>query len=132
MEGDSSSYEDAADFLNASNVAVVSLQHECGIYGGTAGSFILRLMRRLKMPVVTTLHTALREPNANQRIVMEEVVALSDRLITVQGCSPQSAPAPRTSIGPAQLARIASEPGPSSSRSAPRGVRPAKAGLNSG
>ena len=45
---------------------------------------------------------------------------LHDRLITVQGCSPQSEPAPRTSIGPAQLARIASEPGPSSSRSAHR------------
>jgi glycosyltransferase involved in cell wall biosynthesis len=82
-EGDSSSYEDAADFLNSSNVALVSLQHEYGIYGGPAGSFILRLMRRLKMPVVTTLHTVLREPNANQRIVMEELVALSDRLVVM-------------------------------------------------
>jgi glycosyltransferase involved in cell wall biosynthesis len=83
VEGDSSSYEDAADFLNSSNVAVVSLQHEYGIYGGTAGSLILRLMRRLKMPLVTTLHTVLREPNANQRIVMEEVATLSNRLIVM-------------------------------------------------
>ena len=83
LEGDPSSYEDAADFLNSSNVAMVSLQHEYGIYGGPAGSLILRLMRRLKMPVVTTLHTALRAPNANQRIVMEEVAALSDRLIVM-------------------------------------------------
>ena len=83
VEGDSSSYEDAADFLNSSNIAMVSLQHEYGIYGGPAGSLILRLMRRLKMPVVTTLHTALRAPNANQRIVMEEVAALSDRLIVM-------------------------------------------------
>jgi glycosyltransferase involved in cell wall biosynthesis len=83
VEGDSSCYEDAADFLNASNVDMVCLQHEYGIYGGTAGSFVLRLMRRLKMPVVTTLHTALREPNANQRLVMEEVVGLSDRLIVM-------------------------------------------------
>jgi glycosyltransferase involved in cell wall biosynthesis len=82
-EGDSSSYEDAADFLNSSNVAMVSLQHEYGIYGGPAGSLILRLMRRLKMPVVTTLHTALRAPNDNQRIVMEELTALSDRLIVM-------------------------------------------------
>jgi glycosyltransferase involved in cell wall biosynthesis len=82
-EGESSSYEDAADFLNSSNVAMVSLQHEYGIYGGPAGSFILRLMRRLKIPVVTTLHTVLREPNANQRIVMEEIVALSARLIVM-------------------------------------------------
>jgi len=82
-EGDSSSYDDAADFLNSSDVAMVSLQHEYGIYGGPAGSLVLRLMRRLKMPVVTTLHTALRAPNANQRTVMEEVAALSDRLIVM-------------------------------------------------
>lgn len=83
IEGDSSSYEHAADFLNASNVAMVSLQHEYGIYGGAAGSLVLRLLRRLKMPVVTTLHTVLREPDAHQRIVMEEIVALSDRLIVM-------------------------------------------------
>jgi glycosyltransferase involved in cell wall biosynthesis len=82
-EGDSFSYDDAADFLNTGNVAMVSLQHEYGIYGGSAGSLILRLLRRLKMPVVTTLHTALRAPNANQRIVMEEIAALSDRLIVM-------------------------------------------------
>ena len=63
MEGDPSSYEDAADFLNFSNVDLVCLQHEYGIFGGPAGSHILRLLRRLKMPVVTTLHTVLREPD---------------------------------------------------------------------
>jgi glycosyltransferase involved in cell wall biosynthesis len=83
MEGDPSSYEDAAAFLNFSNVDLVSLQHEYGIFGGPAGSHILRLLRRLKMPVVTTLHTVLCEPDANQRIVMEEIAALSDRLIVM-------------------------------------------------
>src|SRR5512133_1578139 len=82
-EGDPSSYEDAADFLNFSNVDLVSLQHEYGIFGGHAGSHILRLLRRLKMPVVTTLHTVLREPDANQRAVMEEIALLSDRLIVM-------------------------------------------------
>ena len=89
-EGDSSSYDEAADFLNSGNIDMVSLQHEFGIYGGHAGSFILRLMRRLKIPVVTTLHTVLREPNANQRIVMEELVALSDRLVVMSTHSLQS------------------------------------------
>jgi len=83
IQDDSSSYENAADFLNSSNVAMVSLQHEYGIYGGASGSLILRLLRRLKMPVVTTLHTVLREPDANQRIVMEEIAVLSDRLIVM-------------------------------------------------
>jgi glycosyltransferase involved in cell wall biosynthesis len=83
IEGDPSSYEDAADFLNFSNVDLVCLQHEYGIFGGSAGSHILRLLRRLKMPVVTTLHTALRDPDLNQRIVMDEIAALSDRLIVM-------------------------------------------------
>jgi len=69
-ESDPSSYEEAADFLNFSNADLVSLQHEYGIFGGPAGSHILRLLQRLKMPVVTTLHTVLREPDANQRLVM--------------------------------------------------------------
>jgi len=78
-----SSYRQAADFLNFSNIDLVCLQHEYGIFGGPSGSHILELLRRLHMPVVTTLHTVLREPNADQRMVMEEIAALSDRLIVM-------------------------------------------------
>jgi glycosyltransferase involved in cell wall biosynthesis len=78
-----SSYRQAADFLNFSNIDLVCLQHEYGIFGGAAGAHILELLRRLHMPVVTTLHTVLREPNFDQRIVMEELAALSDRLIVM-------------------------------------------------
>jgi glycosyltransferase involved in cell wall biosynthesis len=88
-ESDVSSYEDAADFLNFSNVDLVCLQHEYGIFGGNAGSHILRLLQRLKMPVVTTLHTVLREPDRNQKMVMEQVAALSDRLIVMSNRSAQ-------------------------------------------
>jgi len=66
-ERDLSSYQRAADFLNISNVDIVCLQHEFGIFGGPAGSHLLALLRELKMPVVTTLHTVLREPNLEQR-----------------------------------------------------------------
>jgi glycosyltransferase involved in cell wall biosynthesis len=77
------SYRQAADFLNFSNIDLVCLQHEYGIFGGPAGSHILTLLRRLHMPVVTTLHTVLREPDSDQRAVMEEIAALSDRLIVM-------------------------------------------------
>lgn len=77
------SYGQAADFLNFSNIDLVCLQHEYGIFGGPAGAHILELLRRLQMPVVTTLHTVLREPNPDQRIVMEEITHLSDRLIVM-------------------------------------------------
>jgi glycosyltransferase involved in cell wall biosynthesis len=80
---DVASYERAADFLNFNSNDLVCLQHEYGIYGGTAGRYILAMLRKLKMPLVTTLHTVLREPDANQRIVLEEIAQLSDRLIVM-------------------------------------------------
>src|SRR5579872_843505 len=83
------SYEEAADFLNFNNIDMVCLQHEYGIFGGPSGSHILHLMRGLKMPVVTTLHTVLREPNPDQLTVMEEIAELSDRLIVMSELSSQ-------------------------------------------
>jgi glycosyltransferase involved in cell wall biosynthesis len=80
---ESASYERAADFLNFNGNDLVCLQHEYGIYGGAAGSHILTLLRKLKMPLVTTLHTVLREPDAQQRAVLEEIAALSDRLVVM-------------------------------------------------
>jgi len=71
-----SSYEQAADFLNFNGNDLVCLQHEYGIYGGIAGSHILTLLRKLKMPLVTTLHTVLREPDPSQRAVLQEIAQL--------------------------------------------------------
>ncbi len=88
-ETDLSSYQSAADFLNSSNVDLVCLQHEYGIFGGKAGSHVVRLLQRLKMPVVTTLHTVLREPDCGQLIVMQEIAARSDRLIVMSEHSSQ-------------------------------------------
>src|SRR3989454_11353699 len=82
-EQDLPSYLRAADFLNISNVDIVCLQHEFGIFGGPAGGYILALLRELRMPVVTTLHTVLREPRADQRRVMQELVSLSTRLVVM-------------------------------------------------
>src|SRR5229473_1633195 len=82
-EQDLPSYLRAADFLNISNVDIVCLQHEFGIFGGPAGGHILALLRELSMPVVTTLHTVLREPKADQRRVMQALVSLSTRLVVM-------------------------------------------------
>jgi len=82
-EKDIDSYRRAADFLNINNVDIVSLQHEYGIYGGRVGSHILALLRELRMPIVTTLHTILRDPDRDQRRVLREVAALSDRLVVM-------------------------------------------------
>src|SRR5271166_235525 len=88
-QDDVKSYQDAAEFLNFNNIDMVCLQHEYGIFGGPAGSHILRLLRGLKMPLVTTLHTVLREPDPNQLKVMEEIAEVSDRLIVMSQLSSQ-------------------------------------------
>lgn len=77
------SYRRAADFLNINNVEVVSVQHEFGIYGGPAGSHLLAFLRDVQMPVVTTLHTVLREPSDIQRSVMKQLDELSNRFIVM-------------------------------------------------
>jgi len=82
-EKDIGSYRRAADFLNINNVDLVCLQFEYGIFGGRAGSHILSLLRELRMPIVTTLHTILKNPDPDQRRVLEEVAALSDRLVVM-------------------------------------------------
>lgn len=82
-EGEIASYRRAAQFLNVNRVDAVSLQHEYGIFGGKSGSHVLALLRELRMPVVTTLHTVLRMPSVDQRAVLDEVIALSERMVTM-------------------------------------------------
>jgi glycosyltransferase involved in cell wall biosynthesis len=82
-EGDIASYRAAAGFLNASGVDLVCLQHEYGIFGGKSGNHITELLKHLKVPVITTLHTVLREPNLDQRVVMHKITARSERLIVM-------------------------------------------------
>lgn len=80
---DDTSYERAAEFLNFNGNDLVCLQHEYGIFGGDAGSHILTLLRKLRMPLVTTLHTVLRDPSSQQRAVLDEIAHLSDRLVVM-------------------------------------------------
>jgi len=82
-EGEVAGYRRAAQFLNANSVDVVSLQHEYGIFGGKAGRHVVTLLRELSMPVVTTLHTILTAPSPEQRSSLEEVIALSERLVVM-------------------------------------------------
>ena len=77
------SYLRAADFLNFANTDLVSLQHEYGIFGGPSGSHVLRLMRDLRTPIVTTMHTVLGDPNPDQHRVLKQVADLSARVVVM-------------------------------------------------
>lgn len=82
-ESDIGSYRRAAEFLNANRVDVVSVQHEYGIFGGKAGNYLLPLLRKLRMPIVTTVHTILGKPDSMQRRAMNEIARLSRRLVAM-------------------------------------------------
>src|SRR5438067_12177020 len=53
-EQDLSSYLRAADFLNITDVDVVCVQHDFGIYGGATGSHLLGMRGALGMAYFTT------------------------------------------------------------------------------
>jgi glycosyltransferase involved in cell wall biosynthesis len=82
-EKDLDSYRRAADFLNFNNADILCVQHEFGIFGGPAGSHLLALLKEVRMPVVTTLHSVLRDPDPAQRKVMDELAKRSDRLVVM-------------------------------------------------
>lgn len=77
------SYDEAADFINRSGYDLLAVQHEYGIFGGRAGDYLLKLVRKVKMPVVATLHTVLDEPNPCQRSVMDELLQLCERVVVM-------------------------------------------------
>jgi len=83
LEKDLDSYRRTADLLNFNNTDLLCVQHEFGIYGGAAGSYLLALLKEVRMPVVTTLHTVLRDPDASQRSVMDALIARSSRLVVM-------------------------------------------------
>lgn len=83
QQHDLASYRYAADFINISEVDVVCLQHEYGLFGGSAGAHILTFANELRVPLVSVLHTILRDPNPDQHRVLQELANLSDRLVVM-------------------------------------------------
>lgn len=80
---DESLYLAAADFINGGEYDVLSVQHEYGIFGGESGSHLMKLVREARMPIVTTLHTVLRDPSPSQKVVMDELLQLSERVVVM-------------------------------------------------
>ena len=78
-----SDYPTAAEFISVNHTDIVCVQHEYGIFGGAAGSHLIKLLEELRMPVITTLHTVLKEPSPAYQDVMLKLSALSDKLIVM-------------------------------------------------
>ncbi|MBI9061661.1 MAG: glycosyltransferase [Marinilabiliaceae bacterium] len=80
--GDYKAYEEAADYIN-DNFDLCILQHEFGIFGGVDGIFILSLIYKLKLPLITTFHTVLNQPSEGQRLVMEAISKKSSGIVVM-------------------------------------------------
>jgi glycosyltransferase involved in cell wall biosynthesis len=63
-------YARAAEFVNYSNVRLVCIQHEHGIFGGDDGGYLLDFVYALRVPAVVTLHTVLKRPSENQAAIV--------------------------------------------------------------
>jgi len=73
----------AADYINFTHVDLVSVQHEFGLFGGKAGSYLTLLLKRLNAPVISTLHTVLNEPSADYYQSLTELCSRSYRVVTM-------------------------------------------------
>ena len=76
-------YFDTARAIEASGAQAIWLQHEYGIYGGPAGEHILALLDRTTLPVIVTLHTVLEKPSADERRVLEGLLARAARIVVM-------------------------------------------------
>lgn len=82
-QNDVAAYIRLADELNANGTQLMFVQHEFGIYGGPSGAYILDLVERLTMPVVTTFHTILETPNDDQRRIMDSLIRVSATVVAM-------------------------------------------------
>ena len=78
---DRRSYVNAARLLNESNVDLVNIQHEFGIFGGELGMYVLSLCRNLRPPLVTTFHTVLPDPNEKMLEIIRTISNLSATVV---------------------------------------------------
>lgn len=88
-QDDLASYRRAADLLNAEGVDILSLQHEYGIFGGEEGQYVLEFLDVIRAPVVSTLHTILREPTSLRRLILQRIAERSDRVVVMSSLGRQ-------------------------------------------
>ncbi len=73
----------AADYINQSDADIVCLQHEFGLFGGNAGDYIFALLSGINKPVITTMHTVIREPELEYRVSTEKLIRYSEKLVVM-------------------------------------------------
>ncbi|HEY8421858.1 MAG: glycosyltransferase [Clostridiales bacterium] len=80
---DRESYINTAKAINNSNIELVIIEHEYGIFGGEAGEYILDFADKLQIPFITTLHTVLSNPTPKQKEILKQLGKKSARIVTM-------------------------------------------------
>jgi len=80
---DEQSYVDAANYINKSQIEVVAMQHEYGIFGGKDGKYILKFLENVNKPVVTSLHSVLRIHSEHRHRLTQRILNLSNSVIVM-------------------------------------------------
>src|SRR2546425_5771231 len=86
-QGDASNYRVAAEAINRSNVDIVNVQHEFGLYGtwkdDVYDDHLRPFLETLRKPVVTTLHTVPPDPTPSMREAISSAVRLSTATVVM-------------------------------------------------
>jgi len=82
-------YRATAEFINHSGAEVLCVQHEFGLYGGEAGEWLLDILKRVEIPIVSVLHTVLPHPTADYLRVMQEIGRYSRKMVVMTQTSAQ-------------------------------------------
>jgi glycosyltransferase involved in cell wall biosynthesis len=80
---DRGSYVSTAEAINNSDIELLVIEHEYGIFGGEAGEYVLDLVDNLQIPFITTLHTVLPEPSAKQKEILKQLGKKSVKIVTM-------------------------------------------------
>jgi hypothetical protein len=80
---DAEDYVKAAEYVNSSNIQILVVQHEFGLYGGDYGKHIKLFLDNVKKPIITTLHTV--QPNFDEKAieVLKYLVERSEAIIVI-------------------------------------------------
>ncbi|WAM33007.1 glycosyltransferase family 4 protein [Caldicellulosiruptor morganii] len=78
-----SNYVKAVNLINMSDIDVVVIEHEYGIFGGEDGDYIVPFVKLIRKPIITTFHTVLKNPTAKQFEILKKLADASYKVITM-------------------------------------------------
>ena len=76
-------YLSAVKFINLSGADLCILEHEFGIFGGQNGIYILPFLHRLEIPLIVTLHTIVKTPSYNEKVVLQEICKMASKVVVM-------------------------------------------------